>query len=243
MMLNGKIKEFRWREMSRIVEYIKFLRKLNILEFFYLNYFCKNVIRTDKHKIIPYKNTVMDLEADSRIYVGGGDLEIGCDLIHKSKSETRIRLRKNAIWSSCGGGKISYGTTIELLKDAVFDTGYFTINSNSTLISAHRMCFGSDVMISRNVVIYDSDFHTITDEKGVAINKSEKVVVGDHVWIAANVIVLKGTNIGAGSIIGANTTISGNIPENCTCYTDFTRKIRKNKGIWKRKHPHHKNII
>lgn len=223
--------------MGRIVEYVKFLGKVSILEFFYLNYFCKKIIRTDKSKIIPYKNTVVDLEPHTKIYIVGGDIELGCDLIRKSKTETRVRLRENAIWSSTGGCKISYGTTIELLNGAILENGYFTMNSNSTMVAAYRVSLGNDVMVSRNVVIYDSDFHTIEDENGTCVNKSKKVTIGDHVWIGANVTVLKGACVGAGSIIGANTTVSGNIPENCIVRSIFEKVCKENRGTWNRKKP------
>ena len=223
--------------MGRISEYIKLLKKVNIMEFFYLNYFCDKVVRTDRSKIIPYKNAVLDLECNSKIYIGGGDIEIGCDRMKHSKEETRVRLRDGAVWSSTNGCKVSYGSTLELLKGAIFDTGYFTMNSNSTLVAAHKICFGNDVMISRNVVIYDSDFHTIVDENGACVNKSKKVTVGDHVWLAANVTVLKGATIGAGSIVGANTIVHESIPENSIVRTTSEKKIRENKGTWKRKKP------
>ena len=38
--------------MQKIKEYIILLKKINVIAFFYLNYFCPNVIRTDNSKII-----------------------------------------------------------------------------------------------------------------------------------------------------------------------------------------------
>ena len=57
------------------------------------------MIRTDHYKLIPYKNSVIDISKKAKIYIRGGDIEIGCDMIKKSKAETRVRLRENGIWS------------------------------------------------------------------------------------------------------------------------------------------------
>lgn len=223
--------------MRQIKQYINLLKKINIRYFVYLNYFCKSIIRTDNYKIIPYKNSIIDLAPNSKIYLCGGDIELGCDLMRKSKAETRVRLQKNAIWNSVGGSKISYGSTIELQEDAILDTEYFTMNSNSTIVAAKRITFGKDVMISRNVLIYDSDFHSILDIDGNCKNKSRPVVIGSHVWLSANVTVLKGTIIGEGSIIGLNSVVSNTVQENTIVQTVFEKRNRINEGAWDRRKP------
>ena len=197
----------------RLFQYFSFLKKVNIIDFFYLNYFCESVIRTDHYKLIPYKNSVIDISKNAKIYIRGGDIEIGCDLLKKSKAETRVRLRENAIWSSKNGCKISYGTTLEILDNAILNSGYFTVNCNSVIVVAKKMYLGQDVMIGRNAVLYDSDFHQMLDKKGKTLNPASQVKVGSHVWIGANSTILKGTMIGQNSVIGANAVVNGEVPE------------------------------
>ena len=102
--------------IKRMLGYIKFLRTVDKFSFFYLNYFCKKVIRMDGSKIIPYKGAIVDLGSNTKIILARGDIEVGCDRLKKSKEETKIRLRSNAIWSSKGGCKISYNCTVEILR-------------------------------------------------------------------------------------------------------------------------------
>lgn len=83
--------------MNKIKEYLRFLRRIRIIKYFYLNYFCKEIIRVDNSKIIPYKNAVINIEIGARIYIANGDVEIGCNLLKGSREETRIRLRENAV--------------------------------------------------------------------------------------------------------------------------------------------------
>ena len=94
--------------------------------------------------------------------------------------------------------------TVELLKQAEFETGFFTMNTNSTLIAAKKITIGEDVMISRGVTIYDSDFHPI-EKNGENIN-SEK-----EIWIGANATILKGVEIGESSIVSAETLVTNRV--------------------------------
>lgn len=184
-------------------------KKINIFSFLYLNYFCKNVQRCGKGKIIPYKRAIIDLEPGAKIVIGEGNVEIGANKLRGSKAETYIRLRSGALWNVHGGCLISYGATVEILQNAVLESGFFSMNSFSVLIAAQKITIGQDVMIGRNVVIYDSDFHRIDENTSV----SEQVSIQDHVWIASNAMVLKGTEVGSGSVIAANTLVTKDISD------------------------------
>lgn len=48
--------------------------------------------------------------------------------------------------------------------------------------------------------------------------KEDSVLIGDDVWIGANVVILPGTNVGGGSIIGAGSVIKGAIPPETVTY-------------------------
>ena len=220
--------------ISKIFQRIKLYRQLRLFQYIYLNHFCKQVIRTDNSHILPYKGCVLDLAPSARIYLGGGDLEVGCDRLKGSKAETLVRLRENAIWSSEGGCRISYGSTIEILHNAILDSQFFTMNSNSTLIAAKKICLGQDVMIGRGVVIYDSDHHTIRDAQGEVTNPDVPVSIGDHVWLATNTTVLKGSTIGSGSIVAANSVVRGAVPSGSLYQPS---KTKANYGTWSREHP------
>ena len=45
--------------MNKIKEYLRFLRRIRIIKYSYLNYFCKEIIRVDNSNIIPYKIAVI----------------------------------------------------------------------------------------------------------------------------------------------------------------------------------------
>lgn len=43
------------------------------------------------------------------------------------------------------------------------------------------------------------------------------IYIGDDVWIAQNVTVLKGTTIHDGAVIGAKALVKGDVPQNAIC--------------------------
>ena len=220
--------------MRKILQRLKFYRQIRFFRYLYLNYFCRGVVRTDQSRIIPYRGAVLDLAPGARILLGGGDLELGCDRMSGSRAETLIRLRPGAVWSSEGGCRLSYGTTLEVLSGGLLDSRFFTMNSGSVLVAAKRISLGHDVMIGRNVVIYDSDHHTIRDNHGLTTNPDAPVTIGDHVWLATGAAVLKGTVMGAGCVAAASSTVRGILPPDSIYRTDG---LRRNYGTWRREHP------
>ena len=80
---------------NRNISRIQFIKKIRVFRYIFYNYFCKNIIREDRSKVIPYKNAVLDFESGSKLYLKGGDMEIGCDKLSGSKAETRVRMRCN----------------------------------------------------------------------------------------------------------------------------------------------------
>ena len=220
--------------INKIKQKIFFYKEINIRLYLKLNYFCENIIRVDHSRIIPYKGTIVDIAPTAKIYLSNGNIELGCNKLKGSKAETYIRLRENAIWSSCKGCKISYGSTIEILASSLFDTSYFTMNSNSVVIAAEKIEIGQDVMIGRNVVVYDSDFHDVVQNNGTKKIKSLPVTIGNHVWITSNVTILKGVIIGDNSIISSNSLVKHNV--NAESIYDVMQevKVRERYGEWLR---------
>lgn len=220
--------------LRKLMQYLCFLRKINMIQFFYLNYFSRKIVRSGKGKIIPYKYSVIELNRGAKVYLAEGDIEIGCDRLKKSKTETLVRMRENAVWREEEGCKISYGCMLDILQNAELDSKYFTMNCNSVLVASHKINLGHDVMIGRNVIIYDSDFHEILALDGQILNQSEDVTIGDHVWIGVNVVVLKGVSLGNGSVIAANTLVTKNV-DNKLLVANENKLITLNENIlWSR---------
>ncbi|SKA70227.1 acyltransferase [Desulfobaculum bizertense] len=84
------------------------------------------------------------------------------------------------------------------------------------LSESTNVLIGDDCLFSRGIVFRTGDAHPIYNAlNGLRINPSGSICIGDHVWIGENAYLLKNTQIGSGSIIGANSTITNKlIPSN-----------------------------
>ena len=137
-------------------------RHLSIPMYVYLNYFCKNITRKGSGKILPSKHVVINFGKGSKLILRGcKDLELGFNQLIGSKSETHIRLNDRAVWNCNNGGWLFYNTVLEVKEGAVLDTGFFSMNGGSVIIVDRHITIGEDAMLGRNIIIYDSDFHTI----------------------------------------------------------------------------------
>ena len=75
----------------------------------------------------------------------------------------------------------------------------------------NSIIIGEDCMFSNNIIIRTSDGHPIYD-KNIRTNIAKSVIIGDHVWIAPNSKVMKGSHIGEGCIIGSDSMVTKDIP-------------------------------
>ena len=64
-------------------------------------------------------------------------------------------------------------------------------------------------MLSANINLMCTDNHAITDlETGEILNKASSIVIGDHVWVGLNAVILKDTKISDGSVVGINSVVT-----------------------------------
>lgn len=81
---------------------------------------------------------------------------------------------------------------------------------------ATHIVIGEDCMFSNNILVRTNDSHYIYDvETGVRTNMPGDVRIGNHVWLAAYSTVMKGVEIGEGTVIGYRSVVTKDIPSNC----------------------------
>lgn len=90
---------------------------------------------------------------------------------------------------------------------------------SSTKIWAHKkISIGNNVLLGGGVTILDSDCHSLSyRDRQIKhldlINTNNKpIVIENDVLVGMNSVILKGVTIGARSVIGANSTVTRNIP-------------------------------
>lgn len=95
-------------------------------------------------------------------------------------------------------------------EDSVIRIGSRTTIGYMTFIfSSKEIVIGDDCLIAPFVYIVDSN-HQIEKYKRInnQSNSCESIVIGDDVWIASNVTILKGVKINNGAVIAANSVIN-----------------------------------
>lgn len=187
------------------------LLKISWVKFIYYNFICKQVERTGKGYVFPYKGAVIELAKNSLLTIHNDNFHICFHKIGRSRAEAYVKLLENAQLEIKGKVVLNYNATIEVHKNAKIEMGMVDINSGAVIVSADNICIGNGVLISRDVIIYDSDHHDIIDDEDNKLNPSRPVIIGDNVWIGVKCIVLRGANIGEGAVISAGSLVGGKI--------------------------------
>ena len=75
---------------------------------------------------------------------------------------------------------------------------------------------GEDCMLSNNIIIRTSDSHPIYSmgENCIRLNHAKSIRIGSHVWIAPKSTIMKGVTIGNGAIIGSESLVTKDVPDN-----------------------------
>jgi galactoside O-acetyltransferase len=85
-------------------------------------------------------------------------------------------------------------------------------NVNLTFVDDVEIRIGDGVMIAPSVTLTTTG-HPVHPARRVDFARfSEPIVIEDKVWIGSNVVVLPGVRIGYGSVIGAGSVVSRDIP-------------------------------
>lgn len=113
-------------------------------------------------------------------------------------------------------------------KNANLNIGSHTYFNNGCVISAMQsISIGNNCLFGPNVMIFDNN-HMFTSKNGVLYeHKCDDIIIGNNCWLAAGVIILKGTTIGNNCVIGAGCKVSGNIPDGSIVTCDTQNHIHK----------------
>jgi acetyltransferase-like isoleucine patch superfamily enzyme len=142
---------------------------------------------------------------DNIIDIGRGS-ELVDVVFHVVGSGHRILIERDCIFSN--GAMIWFED-----RDCVLSVG-----RGSTFVEVHlaltepgaRMTIGRDCMFANDIDVRTGDSHSIlARETGERINYAEDVCIGDHVWVGAHSVLLKGTHIAHDSVVAAGSIVTG----------------------------------
>lgn len=102
---------------------------------------------------------------------------------------------------------------LEVHGKGALTIGEKTYMNRYCMISAHEeVTIGKECMFGPGVKVFDND-HVHSPETGVSTKlKMAPIRIGNHCWIASDVIILRGTTIGDNCVIGAGCIVKGDVP-------------------------------
>ncbi len=140
--------------------------------------------------------------------------EFSFHLIERFSPFTMINIHRNGRLVLGNKIRVHSGSKLSVTAGAELKIGDNTaINYNCIFVARESICIGKECTFGPNVIIFDHDhdFRASTHMNGNAF-QNKKVIIGDNVWIGANVIILKGASIGNNSVIAAGTVVRGDVP-------------------------------
>ncbi|MDD3477091.1 MAG: acyltransferase, partial [Sulfurimonas sp.] len=109
--------------------------------------------------------------------------------------------------------------------------GKNSIIGNGCYLSAKEkditLSIGDECMLSRNAKLMTSDGHPILKD-GKIINSAKNITLNTKVWVADDVVILKGVEIGSNSIVGIGSVLTKSIPTNSIAAGNPAKVIKEN---------------
>lgn len=132
---------------------------------------------------------------------------------------TRHRFIRHTSFGMENGGIITVGSGISVYR-----------NLNVVAKSGRRVDIGNECMFARDIIIRNNDGHTITDLlTGEILNAPEDIKLHDKVWVGTRAMIMKGSEIQEGSIVGAMALVNKKFDESNIIIAGVpAKKIRGN---------------
>lgn len=133
-----------------------------------------------------------------------------------------------------------YSRTIIVTRapGAVIEIGDNVGISGATIYARKGIYIGENTCIGGNCKILDNDFHPIEAKtRNRLLNNPNggdsdlvpvrEIRIGNNCFIGCNSIILKGTALGDGCVVGAGAVVSGKFESNCVIVGNPARVIKK----------------
>lgn len=193
----------------------------------------------------------------NRVYRGKtNSIELGACFLHRSKIkiegkgnrivlEDFTQLRNTTIYIH-GNNNVIHLSERCYMNEADF---YIEDNNGQIIIGKHTSVdgktqfaviegksinIGNDCMFSSGINVRTGDSHSILDINKNRINPSKDVSIGDHCWIGMHSIILKGSTLHTGTIVGAGSIVSKEINCGNCIIAGVPAKVIKENVDWSR---------
>ena len=137
------------------------------------------------------------------------------------------------------GGSIRFGSRccLDRFSTVIVKKGSLSVGAGgyigvgSVIVARESISIGTGALIAEHVTIRDQD-HAIapTEGQGRVGFTSSPIVIGDNVWLGAKVTVIQGVTIGNNVVVGANSVVTHDLPDNCVAVGAPARVVHQLKA-------------
>ncbi len=167
-------------------------------------------VKGNGNKVVVGQNIMIHDFCKILIHGNNNTIILGDDINVTFSADLRIS-------TECQNGCIQIGN-----GTSIWDAEILNLDSGSSI------SIGSDCMISKGVSIQNSDQHALLID-GRVCNRAQKLCIGNHVWVGANVSIMKNAAIPDGAVIGRGAIVAGQYNEpNCVIVGVPARIVKRN---------------
>jgi len=143
----------------------------------------------------------------------------------------------DSVWAVNGhirfAGKTRIGCGAQLLIDGSLKLGENFEASKNLLILCHdQIEIGDHTLLSWQVTLMDTDSHEIT-RNGSPLQMTAPIMIGKHVWVGCEAMLLKGSQIGDDSVVAARSLVTAGQHESGTLMAGSPAKAIKQDVGWR----------
>ena len=160
-----------------------------------------------------FSNTVLFQNIDGKIIfttekVSTGMVKFGYSTSDFFSNKSRSIISISGTIEIKGPADLGVGVRLSIGKSAKLIIGRNLWITGGTLIIVRELIeFQTNCVLSWGITIMDHDAHDIY-QNGKKINSSSPILIGEHSWVGFNSIILKGSNIPYGTIVGAGSVVT-----------------------------------
>ena len=192
----------------------------NIVRNIYFN-LCR-ISHTQESYLVCGKHTDLKLEKDGRLCLNSS-LYLGKREVDKTHYRSWIWIMEGGSINVSGQFTLYEGSNIHIHKGGVLSLAGGYMSENASIVCENSISIGCGCAIAPGVVIRDCDSHLIEGSP-----TSKPISIGKHVWIGTNAIILKGITIGDGSVIGAGSVVTKDVPAACVAVGNPAKVVKTN---------------
>ncbi len=203
----------------------QFVKKISVLEKYFRNRISgqKNDKLTPK-KILKGNDNIFEIDKSAILYncrfdIDGNNNEIEisefCILnnvkFHISGDNNKVKLGRRVKFNRGGSIYIEdYNCEAVIGENTTFEDSHIAVTEPNSKIH-----IGKDCMFANDIDLRTGDSHSIIDSKtNERINYAQNIDIGNHVWIASHVSILKGVHIADNSVVATRAVVTKSFLEN-----------------------------